>query len=150
MNFTNFKIAWRNIGKKKVQNLINLIGLTCGITFLLLVGAYVWDVHQVNSNIKNIDRQFLLQSKYKKEGFGIDLTTLGALPKALHEEYPNLVSNYYRIDGLTGIVANGVTIHEEGMSLGDPSLLTMFGFQILAGNANTALNNPCKIHAPLL
>ncbi|WP_367330037.1 ABC transporter permease [Sphingobacterium multivorum] len=145
MNFTNFKIAWRNIGKKKVQNLINLIGLTCGITFLLLVGAYVWDVHQVNSNIKNIDRQFLLQSKYKKEGFGIDLTTLGALPKALHEEYPNLVSNYYRIDGLTGIVANGATIHEEGMSLGDPSLLTMFGFQILAGNANTALNNPFSV-----
>ncbi len=145
MNFTNFKIAWRNIGKKKVQNLINLIGLTCGITFLLLVGAYVWDVHQVNSNIKNIDRQFLLQSKYKKEGFGINLTTLGALPKALYEEYPNLVSNYYRIDGLTGIVANGATIHEEGMSLGDPSLLTMFGFHILAGNANTALNNPFSV-----
>ncbi|MDR6737853.1 ABC transporter permease [Sphingobacterium sp. 2149] len=145
MNFTNFKIAWRNIGKKKVQNLINLIGLTCGITFLLLVGAYIWDVHQVNSNIRNIDQQFLLQSKYKKEGFGINLTTLGALPKALHEEYPNLVSNYYRIDGLTGIVANGSTIHEEGMSLGDPSLLTMFGFQILAGNANTALNNPFSV-----
>jgi len=145
MNFTNFKIAWRNIGKKKVQNLINLIGLTCGITFLLLVGAYVWDVHQVNSNIKNIDRQFLLQSKYKKEGFGINLTTLGALPKALKEEYPNLVSNYYRIDGLTGIVSNGATIHEEGMSLGDPSLLTMFGFHILAGNANTALNNPFSV-----
>jgi len=145
MNFTNFKIAWRNIGKKKVQNLINLIGLTCGITFLLLVGAYIWDVHQVNSNIRNIDRQFLLQSKYKKEGFGINLTTLGALPKALHEEYPNLFSNYYRIDGLTGIVANGSTIHEEGMSLGDPSLLTMFGFHMLAGNANTALNNPFSV-----
>ena len=145
MNFTNFKIAWRNIGKKKVQNLINLIGLTCGITFLMLVGAYIWDVHQVNSNIKNIDRQFLLQSKYKKEGFGINLTTLGALPKALKEEYPNLVSNYYRIDGLTGIVSNGATIHEEGMSLGDPSLLTMFGFHILAGNANTALNNPFSV-----
>ncbi|WP_426790455.1 ABC transporter permease [Sphingobacterium sp. WOUb80] len=145
MNFTNFKIAWRNIGKKKIQNLINLIGLTCGITFLMLVGAYIWDVHQVNSNIKNIDRQFLLQSKYKKEGFGINLTTLGALPKALQEEYPNLVSNYYRVDGLTGIVANGATIHEEGMSLGDPSLLTMFGFHILAGNANTALNNPFSV-----
>lgn len=145
MNFTNFKIAWRNIGKKKIQNLINLIGLTCGITFLMLVGAYIWDVHQVNSNIKNIDRQFLLQSKYKKEGFGINLTTLGALPKALKEEYPNLVSNYYRIDGLTGIVANGATIHEEGMSLGDPSLLTMFGFHIVAGDANTALNNPFSV-----
>ncbi|MDM1294841.1 ABC transporter permease [Sphingobacterium sp. N143] len=145
MNFTNVKIAWRNIKKKKIQNLINLIGLICSFTFLLLVGAYIWDVHQVNSNIKNIDRQFLLQSKYKKEGFGIDLTTLGALPKALHENYPDLVANYYRLDGLTGIVANGSTIHEEGMSLGDPSLLTMFGFNILAGNANTALNNPFSV-----
>jgi len=145
MNFTNFKIAWRNIGKKKVQNLINLIGLICSITFLLLVGAYIWDVYQVNSNIKNIDRQFLLQSKYKKEGFGIDLTTLGALPKALHDNYPDLIDNYYRLDGLTGIVANGAIIHEEGMSLGDPSLLTMFGFELLAGDANTALNNPFSV-----
>jgi len=145
MNFTNFKIAWRNIGKKKVQNLINLIGLICSITFLLLVGAYIWDVYQVNSNIKNIDRQFLLQSKYKKEGFGIDLTTLGALPKALQDNYPDLIDNYYRLDGLTGIVANGAIIHEEGMSLGDPSLLTMFGFELLAGDANTALNNPFSV-----
>lgn len=145
MTFTNFKIAWRNIRKKKIQNLINLIGLTLGITFLLLVGAYVWDVLQVNSKIKNIDQQFLLQSKYKKEGFGINLTTIGALPKALYEEYPNLVANYYRIDGLTGIVANGATIYEEGMSLGDPSLLTMFGFELLAGNPETALNNPFSV-----
>jgi ABC-type antimicrobial peptide transport system permease subunit len=145
MNFTNFKIAWRNIGKKKVQNLINLIGLICSITFLLLVGAYIWDVYEVNSNIKNIDRQFLLQSKYKKEGFGIDLTTLGALPKALQDNYPDLIDNYYRLDGLTGIVANGAIIHEEGMSLGDPSLLTMFGFELLAGDANTALNNPFSV-----
>jgi len=145
MTFTNFKIAWRNIRKKKIQNLINLVGLTLGITFLLLVGAYVWDVQQVNSKIKNIDQQFLLQSKYKKEGFGINLTTIGALPKALYEEYPNLVANYYRIDGLTGIIANGATIHEEGMALGDPSLLTMFGFELLAGNPKTALNNPFSV-----
>ncbi|WP_343538416.1 ABC transporter permease [Sphingobacterium thalpophilum] len=145
MNFTNFKIAWRNIRKKKIQNLINLIGLTCGITFMILVGAYIWDVHQVNSRIKNIDQQFLLQSTYKKEGFGINLTTIGALPKALYEEYPNLVANYYRLDGLTGIVSNGNTVYEEGMSLGDPSLLTMFGFELLAGNVNTALNNPFSV-----
>lgn len=145
MNFTNFKIAWRNIRKKKIQNLINLIGLTCGITFMILVGAYIWDVHQVNSRIKNIDKQFLLQSTYKKEGFGINLTTIGALPKALYEEYPNLVANYYRLDGLTGIVSNGNTVYEEGMSLGDPSLLTMFGFELLAGNVNTALNNPFSV-----
>ncbi|MGJ1411024.1 ABC transporter permease [Sphingobacterium thalpophilum] len=145
MNFTNFKIAWRNIRKKKIQNLINLIGLTCGITFMILVGAYIWDVHQVNSRIKYIDQQFLLQSTYKKEGFGINLTTIGALPKALYEEYPNLVANYYRLDGLTGIVSNGNTVYEEGMSLGDPSLLTMFGFELLAGNVNTALNNPFSV-----
>lgn len=145
MNVTNLKVAWRNLQKKKIQNLINLIGLTCSIAFLLLVAAYIWDVHQVNSNIRNSDRQFLLQSSYKREGFGIPLTTIGALPKALREAYPNLVANYYRLDGLTGIVSNGTTIHEEGMSLGDPSLLTMFGFDILAGNPQTALNNPFSV-----
>jgi putative ABC transport system permease protein len=145
INFTNFKIAWRNIRNKKMQNLINLIGLTCGITFLLLVGAYSWNVHQVNSDIKNIDQQYLLQSKYKKEGFGINLTTIGALPKALQDEYPDLVANYYRFDGLTGIVSSGTTVYEESISLGDPSLLTMFGFELLSGNPRTALNSPFSV-----
>ncbi|WP_185218266.1 ABC transporter permease [Sphingobacterium mizutaii] len=145
MNWSYIKIAWRNISKKKLQNIINLIGLICGITFIMIVGAYIWDAKQVNAHLKNKDQQYLLQSSYKKEGLGLDITTVGALPKALAEEYPQLVKNYYRLDGLTCIVSNGTDKFEEGASLGDPSLLAMFGFELHAGDINTALKDPFSL-----
>lgn len=141
----NIKIAWRNIIKRKYESLINLLGLICSITFVILVGAYVWEVHQVNSGLRNKEQQYILQSNYKKEGFGIPLTSIGALPKALKEEYPQLVANYYRIDGLTCIVSHGEQIFEEGTVLGDPTLLDMFGFEIFAGNSTTALTKPFTV-----
>lgn len=141
----NIKIAWRNITKRKYESLINLLGLICSITFVILVGAYVWEVHQVNSELRNKEQQYILQSNYKKEGFGIPLTSIGALPKALKEEYPQLVANYYRIDGLTCIVSHGEQVFEEGTVLGDPTLLNMFGFEIFAGNPTTALTKPFTV-----
>ena len=37
----------------------------------------------------------------------IELTTLGPLAKALRENYPDLVANYYRWDGVTSNVSKG-------------------------------------------
>ncbi|MGH2622460.1 MAG: ABC transporter permease, partial [Sphingobacterium sp.] len=141
----HIKIAFRYISKKKVQNFINLVGLICGITFLMIVGAYIWGAYQVNGDLRNKDQQYLLQSAYKKEGIGLELTTIGALPKALKKEYPNLVADYYRMDGLTCIVSNGKDKFEESVNLGDPSLLDMFGFTLHEGNPNTALVDPFSV-----
>ena len=145
MSGHNFKIAWRNLSKRKIQNIVNLIGLICAVTFIMLVGAFIYDAYQVNDHIKNKDQQFILQSSYKKEGAGIPLTTIGALPKALHEEYPQLVANYYRMDGLTCIISNGTESFEEGVALGDPSLLNMFGFELIEGDSKDALSNPFTV-----
>ncbi|MFD1768436.1 ABC transporter permease [Sphingobacterium suaedae] len=139
------KIAWRSIFKRKFHSFINLAGLVCSLAFVLLIGAYIWQTYQVNSSLRHKDRQYALQSSYKEAGMGLDLTTVGALPRALKEEYPHLVANYYRIDGLTCIVSNGTNVHEENVSLGDASLLGMFGFELLGGNVQTALSSPFSV-----
>ncbi|WP_400262412.1 ABC transporter permease [Sphingobacterium sp. SG20118] len=141
----NIKIAWRNIIKRKYESLINLLGLLCSITFVMLVGAYVWEVHQVNSQVRNKEQQYILQSQYKQEGFGIPFTSIGALPKALKDEYPQLVANYYRFDGLTCIVSNGQQVFQEATTIGDATLLDMFGFSLFEGNPNTALTKPFSV-----
>src|ERR1700686_470515 len=93
-----FKIAWRNITKNKFYASVNIIGLSTGIAFTLLIGAYVWSELQVNKNLKNADRQYILQSKWKDPNQGLELTTIGPLAKALREQYSDLVANYYRWD----------------------------------------------------
>jgi putative ABC transport system permease protein len=69
-----FKIALRNLTKSRLYSSVNIIGLSVGITFTLLISAYVWSELQVNTHLKNADRQYMLQSKWKDPNQGIELT----------------------------------------------------------------------------
>lgn len=140
-----FKIAWRNIIKNRFYSLVNIIGLSTGIAFTLLICAYVWSQLQVNSNLKNADRQYIIQSKWKDPNQGFPMATLGPLAKALKDNYPNLVSNYYRYDGITSNVSKGDKSFRENLQVGDSTMLNMFGFKLLHGNAQTALKNPFAV-----
>ncbi|HEU4633538.1 MAG TPA: ABC transporter permease, partial [Flavisolibacter sp.] len=136
------KIAWRNIYKNGFYSFINVFGLSIGIVFTLMIGAYVWNELQVNKGLRNAKNQYFLRSKWKDPNLGADITTVGPLSKRLKEEYPNLVANYYRWDGITSVVSKGDKHFREGIQLGDSTLLSMFGFPLLYGDEGTALRNP--------
>jgi ABC-type antimicrobial peptide transport system permease subunit len=137
-----FKIAWRNIVKNKFYSAVNIIGLSTGIAFTLLISAYVWSELQVNKNLKNADRQYIIQSKWKDPNEGYFLATLGPLGKALKENYPNLVANYYRYDGITSNISKGDKSFRENIQVGDSTMLNMYGFSLLHGDKHTALHQP--------
>lgn len=144
-----FKIGWRNLRKNKIYTLINILGLAVGLTFTLLIGSYVWEEWQVNADLRNIDNQYIIQSKWKQPNMGIEITTLAPLAKTLKEQYPNLVANYYRFDGIKTIVSKGDKHFREDIQLGDSTLLTMYGLPLLAGNPKTALNGPNSMVIPV-
>lgn len=140
-----FKIAWRNIIRSRFYSAVNIIGLSTGIAFTLLITGYVWSELQVNTNLKNADRQYILQSKWKNPNEGYDFTSPGALAKALKENYPGLVANYYRWDGVTSNVSKGNNVFRENISICDSTMLNMYGFTLLHGSTTTALNNPFSV-----
>lgn len=139
------KIALRNLLKNSLFSFVNVVGLIAGLLFSVLIGSYIWGEWRVNKDLRNAERQLFLASKWKTEGMGMDITTLGPIAKRLKEEYPNLVANYYRWDGITSIVSNGKQLFREGIQLGDSTLLSMYGFELLAGNPTTALDNPFSV-----
>ena len=140
-----FKIAWRNLGKHGTYSVINMLGLFFGLTFSLLIGAYVWGELQVNQNLKNANRQVILTSDWKQPNMGIDFTTVSPLAKRLKEAYPSLVENYFRWDGVTSIVSTGDKKFREGLLIGDASLVAMYGFELLYGNEKEILSNPYAV-----
>jgi putative ABC transport system permease protein len=140
-----FKIAWRNICKRPLYSSLNIIGLSTGILFTLLIGAYVWNEMQVNKKLLNSGKQFILTSQWKDPNIGSDLTTLAPLSKTLKEEYPGLIANYYRWDGITSVVSKGDKHFRENIQLGDSTFISMYGFKLLHGNPATALNNPYNV-----
>ncbi len=137
-----FKIAWRNLMKRKFYSLVSIFGLSVGITFTLLVGTYIWGELQVNSELKNVDNQYVIQSKWKKSDIGLEITTLAPLAKSLKANFPDLVENYYGFDAITSVVANDDKIFREDIQIGDSTLLKMYGFKLIYGNPQTALNQP--------
>jgi putative ABC transport system permease protein len=140
-----FKIAWRNIIKSRFYSAVNILGLSTGIAFTLLIGAYVWSELQVNTHLKNADRQYIIQSKWKNPNMGYELSTLGPLAKALKENYPNLVANYYRFDGIFAIISKGNKSFREDVAICDSTMLSMYGFSLLHGDAKTAFEGPFSV-----
>ena len=140
-----FKLAVRHLNRNRSFSLINVIGLSTGIVLALLSAAYCWSEWRVNRTFTHAGRQYILNSRWKDAGMGPSITTLGPLARSLKENYPNLVANYYRFDGVTSNVSYGDKHFREGIQLGDSTLLNMYGFPMLHGDVHTALNQPFTV-----
>lgn len=138
-------IAWRNMLKHTFHSALNILGLSIGIAFTLLIGAYVWSELRVNKELRNLNNQYIIQSNWTDPNMGYDITTVGPLAKALREQYPNLVVNYYRWDGVGSNVSRGDKVFRESLQIGDSTLLNMFGFKLLYGDTRTALKDPFTV-----
>lgn len=139
------KIAVRNLLRTKFFSILNITGLAVGITFALLIGSYVWGEFRVNRPLRNADRQCIVQSRWKHENMGMDITTLAPIGPALKANYPNLVANYYRFHGVSATLSHGANHFRESIQVGDSTLLTMYGFGLSQGDPHTALAAPNAI-----
>jgi putative ABC transport system permease protein len=141
-----FTIAWRNIIKSPFYSLVNIIGLSAGIAFTMIIGAFIWSELQVNAGLKNADRQYIIESDFAANSpGGFPLATFGPLAKALRESYPHLVANYYRFDGVTSNVSKGDKSFRESLQIGDSTMLEMYGFTLENGNPATAFRDPFSV-----
>lgn len=145
MIVSHYKTALRQIARNRFHSLLNIAGLSVGIAFTLLIAVYSWSEWNVNHNLNDHTRQYILTSDWKDPNLGYPLATLGPLAKSLKENYPSLVANYYRFDGLTVIVGSQDRQFREELQMGDSTLLPMYGFTLLYGDARTALNRPFTV-----
>lgn len=139
------KIAWRNIIKSRFYSLVNIIGLSVGIAFTLLIGAYIYGELQVNRQLRNAGNQYIILAKWTDPNMGNVICTVAQLPKTLKETYPGLVANYYHADGITTTVSKGDKHFRESLQIGDSTLLNMYGFKLQYGQANKALSGPYSV-----
>lgn len=108
----------------------------------MLIGVYILKQESVNTDIKNIDRQYVIKSKWKVKDMGMPITTVEPLPSALKKSYPQLVANYYRFNPVTNVVSAGDNHFKENIAICDTTLVSMYGFELLHGNKEHAfLNN---------
>ncbi|MEM1135533.1 MAG: hypothetical protein AAGI07_06795 [Bacteroidota bacterium] len=74
-----FKIAWRNLWRKKLFSFINITGLSLGIAGSLLIAMHVWDELTFDHFHQKKDSIFQVASIYKEEHYARTSPPLASL-----------------------------------------------------------------------
>ena len=145
----SLKLAFRNILKRKGYSLLNIAGLTIGMSCCLLIFHYVsyeksYDKFEPGAN--QIVRVRL--DSYQKGVLAYkSATSYPAIGPAMKKDFPE-VENYCRLIDDNLLLSNenqNKKFSENKGYYADPSSVDIFGLHFIKGNPHTALNGPDKI-----
>ena len=147
--FKNYlKMAFRNIQKYKGYSIINITGLTLGMTcciFILLWVQHELSYDRFHEHADNLYRVI----DYEKYSNGEELTfstNPPALAAVLKDEYPeiNKICRIIKPDG--GVLRYQDKNFNEGrIFCSDPAFFDMFSFPFVKGEKETVLKDPSSI-----
>jgi len=142
-----FKVAWRQLRRKRYLSIIKVFGLGVGICASLLLMKYIswqWNFgrfHVESESIVRINTDHLIDGV--RSGFSAE--TYSGVPVIAKERFPEVL-DYVRMGRW---IANDVEFRfEENLFRGrncfftDPSFFDVFSFKLLKGDPKTALMEP--------
>lgn len=139
-----FTISIRNIRKRKVFAGINLLGMTAGITACLLISLYVIDEFSYDRFHANADRIYQLGRHNKYGGRDVRSTSVcPPLADAMLSEIPEVESAVRMHRWGRPILRYGEkSFTEDKVFFAESNFFDFFSFQLISGNAKTALKEP--------
>ena len=141
------KTALRNLLRNPMYTMINIIGLTIGITCSLLILIFIKHEFSFDRfNEKKDDLQRVVFEFVDPEGSTMSPQMTAPVGPAMVEAFPEVVRSTRfssREDGYFSY--QGKAYKEDGLFYGDSSLFQMFSYELLAGDPNTALASPYSV-----
>lgn len=126
------KIAIRNFRKYKVFSSINVIGLTLGLAFTLIIALWVLDELKHNRTIPNVENIYQVMANLYWSGDtpSTSYNTPGPLEEVLESQFPEIehVAKTQEMEEL--FTANEETFKEMGMYV-SPDFLEIFQFPVI-------------------
>ncbi len=135
------KSAYRNLLRNRIYTLINIVGLTMGISSCLFISIYIHNELSHDNFHKDSDSVFRVKRYFHDErGKYHAGVTSGPFAEALVLDYPQDVLEAVRVFPGDGLVANGErSFMEDRIFLADSNFFNLFTFPIINGDAETAL-----------
>ena len=150
--FKNYlKLAWRNLAKNKTFSMINIFGLSIGLTCCMLISIYIANEMSYDIHHNNGDRVFQLGTDFLIEGESkLAANTSGAVGRLMQQEFPEIektarLMRLWRDDKtLFQYERNGSmqSFYETKGYIADSSFFQVITFPFIAGNSATALTEP--------
>jgi putative ABC transport system permease protein len=141
-----FKIALRNLWKHKAFSIINITGLSIGITACFFIFMYVGFELSYDKMHSKADRIYRLVTDIKTPTETIN-TGVTAWPFApnIKNDFPG-VESFVRISGGSFLVRKGnVKFQEERSAFADSTFFKVFDFKLVKGDPKTALSEIATI-----
>ncbi|MBI1343812.1 MAG: FtsX-like permease family protein [Terrimonas sp.] len=141
-----FITAWRKLRKNKLYSVINIFGLSMGLTACLLIGIYIHHELSYDKFNKKADRIVRVTMESSFAGtVGTTATTGTKVGPQFKRTFP-AVEEYVRTYVGHNVVKSGDKVFEEPQILyADPAFFKIFSFTLLKGDAASALDAPDKI-----
>lgn len=145
MRTNDFRTAIRTLIRQKKLGLINIAGLSIGITACLLVLQYVsfqLSYDQFNKNVTDLYRVY--NDRYQ-EGKKIQHSTLtySGIGRAMQDDFPEVVDHTrIQLSGENIIAWQNRKIGQQDVLFVDQSFLSMFSYKLLNGDIKKALTEP--------
>lgn len=139
-----FKTSARSLLRHRLYAFINISGISLGLSCCLLTFLYVRNEYTVNTNFPNGERIYRINSLWREASMGLPTTTLAPVGPAVASTYPE-VEFQTRLYLVSEIIHVGEKNFRKDLIVADPSLLQVFEFPLLAGDARTALSQPRSV-----
>ncbi len=141
-------VALRNIGKRKAFTFINTLGLTVGMTVCLLIVTYARYEMSYDRSHPNADQIYRVTvDMYNGEAFQVaDAQCYPGVGLLATEEFPEIEE--YAMARHIGrfLFKNGsLAFNEDRAYIANPGWLTVFDWQMIAGDRETALDEPGRL-----
>ena len=144
-----FKLAFRNLSKRRGYSLLNIAGLAIGIACSILIFQYVAYERGFDSFPKNANQIVRLRLDSYQQGklSWKSATVYPAFGPTMKRDFPE-VEDFCRLHDADLLLSNDerdVKFTENKGYYADQSFLKMFNVQLVKGNPATALNGPDKL-----
>lgn len=138
-------VALRNFKRDKWYSLLNILGLTIGITFSLLLIFYIKDELSYDRYHEKADRIFRITSHVKEQDKDTMRWAITPFPmaEALSKDYPEVEEAVRFINAGSVMYKNGdLRIYEEKVFFVDSNVFKVFTHKFIEGSPKTALEAP--------
>jgi putative ABC transport system permease protein len=146
--FRNYlKIAWRSLSKSKGFTALNIVGLAAGLGVCLLIVLYVTDELSYDRYNVNVDRIYRIDEDIHLNNTQYEaVTTSKYFGPTLVASYPNIEQMVrFRNPGDQLVRKGNDRVLDHHFIFADSTIFKVFTLPMIAGNPNTALNNPHSI-----
>ncbi len=137
----------RNLYKNKLYTLVNLMGLTIGLSCVMLISLWILEQFSYDQFHANNNRIYeILENQYYSDGFVLTtMATPGPLAEKFKNDRPEIVLSSRVTWGDTKLFRVENNIFQERGYYVDPDFLHIFSFPVVAGEGAKALEQPGKI-----